>query len=130
MINSAGEELAMQSHAADVRTYIDEAPEERKAVLKKLRAACREILQGYEEAMEYGMPAYKRNGVLEVSFASQKQYVSLYVLKKDVLDEHRAALAGCSVGKGCIRFKNAAAVDFNVVRSLLRRTVELETTPC
>jgi uncharacterized protein YdhG (YjbR/CyaY superfamily) len=80
--------------------------------------------------MEYGVPAYKRNGVVEVAFASQKQYISLYVLKKDVLDRHRKALAGCSMGKGCIRFPKADRIDFTIVTALLRDTAKSKSTPC
>lgn len=50
--------------------------------------------------MAYGMPGYRRDSVIEVGFASQKQYISLYMLKQSVLDAHRAELAGLSVGKG------------------------------
>jgi hypothetical protein len=52
------------------------------------------------------MPGYARDSVLEVSFASHKQYISLYVLKQDVLDRHRSELAGvvsvgmCDVDRG------------------------------
>lgn len=36
--------------------------------------------------MEYGMPAYKRNGAVQVAFANQKQYISLYALKGEVVE--------------------------------------------
>src|SRR4051812_1742711 len=102
----------MISRAPDVATYVAEVPEERRPAIEKLRSLCRQTLTGYEETIEYGMPCYKRDGVLEVFFASQKQFVALYVLKKEVLDEFREALSAASIGKGCIRFKKPAAIDF------------------
>jgi uncharacterized protein YdhG (YjbR/CyaY superfamily) len=78
--------------------------------------------------MEYGLPAYKRNGVIEISFASQKQFIALYVLKKDVLDEFRGALPGS--GKGCVRFTKPDRIDFDVVKQLLSRTAESKSAPC
>src|SRR5215471_13870313 len=78
---------AMISRASNVEAYIAEVPADRRAAVEKLRSLCRKTLKAYEECMEYGMPCYKKNGVLEVSFANQKQYVALYVLKKDVVDE-------------------------------------------
>src|SRR5450755_2897316 len=99
--------MPMQSKAADVASYLEQVPDDRRSALAKLRQSCQRFLRGYEETMEYGMPVYKRNGVAEVAFASQKQYVSLYVLKKDVLDRHRKALKGCGIGKGRIRFPKA-----------------------
>ncbi|MBZ5591045.1 MAG: DUF1801 domain-containing protein [Acidobacteriia bacterium] len=63
----------MTSKAPNVQTYIEEVPAERRPAVRKLLSLCRQNLTGYEECIEYGMPGYKRNGVLEVSFASQKQ---------------------------------------------------------
>jgi uncharacterized protein YdhG (YjbR/CyaY superfamily) len=120
----------MISHAPDVASYVAEVPEERRPAIEKLRSLCRKTLKGYEETIEYGMPCYKRGGVLEVSFASQKQYVALYVMKKEVVDEFRDALPAASIGKGCIRFKKPAAIDFAVVEKLLRRNAESSAAPC
>ena len=40
-------------------------------------------------------------------------------MRSDVLEAHRAQLAGLDVGQGCIRYRSPAAVDFTVVRSML-----------
>lgn len=109
----------MRSDAKDVDTYLALAPEERRAVLSEIRDMCRELLTGFDESMSYGMPAYGRDGIAEIAWASQKQYISLYVLRGDVLDAHRDQLAHLSVGKGCIRFRSPAAIDFAVIRSML-----------
>ncbi len=109
----------MRSDAADVDTYLAQAPEERRAVLTGLRDICRELLTGFDESMSYGMPAYGRDGVTEIAWASQKHYISLYVLRGDVLDAHRYQLAHLSVGQGCIRYRSPAAIDFPVIRSML-----------
>jgi len=65
----------MQSKAKDVTTYIQEASAERQVYLTKLRELCLEVLTGYEEGMDYGMPGYKKNGTGEVGFANQKNYI-------------------------------------------------------
>src|SRR6266481_7894446 len=102
----------MTSKAPDVQTYIAEVPAQRRAAIEQLRNLCNQNLRGYQECMEYGMPGYRRNGVLEVAFASQKQYIALYVLKKDVVDEFRSALSASIIGKGCIRFTKPDKIDF------------------
>jgi uncharacterized protein YdhG (YjbR/CyaY superfamily) len=66
---------------------------------------CREELVGFEEAMRYGMPSYLREDAVEVAFASQQAYISLYILRQSALDAAADRLAGLSVGKGCIRFR-------------------------
>jgi uncharacterized protein YdhG (YjbR/CyaY superfamily) len=115
----------MTSKAMDVASYIEEVPVERRAAIEKLRKLCRQHLAGYEECMEFGMPGYKRNGALELSFASQKQYIALYV-KPAVVDEFRSSLEAASIGKSCIRFSKPEQIDFAIVAKLLERT---EATP-
>jgi len=63
----------------------------------QLRRVCQQALKNYDETMDYGMPVYKRDGVMEVSFASQKQYIALYVLKQDVVERHRSKLSTCEI---------------------------------
>ena len=120
----------MVSKAPNVETYLAEVPPERRAVLEKLRALCRQQLKGYEEEMAYGMPTYKRNGTPEVAFGSQKQYIALYVMKKDVMDEFRSRLPGLKIGKGCIRFPKPEQIDFAVVKELLKTNAASKSAPC
>jgi uncharacterized protein YdhG (YjbR/CyaY superfamily) len=112
----------VRSEAASVEQYISEAPADRRAALELLRRLCLERLAGFEEAMRYGMPAYLRGGVVEVGFASQKQYISLYVTRERAVEANAARLAGLSVGKGCIRFRRPGQIDPAVVRALLDAT--------
>jgi uncharacterized protein YdhG (YjbR/CyaY superfamily) len=109
----------VQSDANDVDSYLAGVPEGRRAVLTEMRDACRRLLVGFAESMSYGMPTYSRDGIAEVAWASQKRYVSVYMMRADVLDAHRAQLAGLDVGKGCIRYRSPSAVDFTVVSSML-----------
>jgi uncharacterized protein YdhG (YjbR/CyaY superfamily) len=120
----------MQSKAASVDEYLRDVPEKRLAALQRLRALCQATLSGYEESMAYGMPSYSRNGEVEVAFASQKNYISLYVLKQPVFDSHRPALAGLNLGKGCIRYTSPARIDFDVVERLLVDTAASDAEIC
>jgi uncharacterized protein YdhG (YjbR/CyaY superfamily) len=113
----------VQSSARTVDEYIAEAPRERQAALELLRSSCREGLPGFAESMSYGMPSYARNDVVEVGFASQKRYISLYVLRPAALQASSARLAGLSVGKGCIRFRRPEQIDPELVRDLLAATL-------
>ncbi len=109
----------MQSKAENVAAYMEEIPAERRVALERLRALCLEALEGFEESMAYGMPSYSRDGVPEVAWNSQKQYISLYILRKEVLDSHRDAFPKSNIGKGCIRFRNPATIPFDTVTQLL-----------
>ena len=121
----------MQSNAKNVDDYLEEVPENRQESLILLRKLCLEILDGYEESMEYGMPGYKKKeGEIEVGFASQKSYISFYILKEDVLNKHREALAGLNLGKGCIRYRKPEQIDFKIVENLLRESYQSDSEIC
>jgi uncharacterized protein YdhG (YjbR/CyaY superfamily) len=120
----------MQSTAKDVTTYLEEVPGERKEALHKIRELCLATLEGYEETMAYGGPCYARNGEIEVGFASQKNFIGLYILKKEVLDAYRHKLKGLSVGKGCIRYTKPAKIDFAFVEQLLLDTRNSDSEIC
>ena len=89
----------MHSNAADVATYLEKVPADRRECLNAIRDICREVLVGYDEDMDYGMPSYRRDGEVEAAFASQKNYISLYILKQDVLEVHRDRMTGLNVGR-------------------------------
>ena len=120
----------MQSLAKTVDQYLAELTEDKKPILSKLRKSCVTILKDYEETMEYGMPCYKKNNVGEVAFASQKNYISLYITKHAVVIKNLSLLDKKSVGKSCIRFSNPKKIDFTVVEKLLHDTFASSDTVC
>lgn len=122
----------MQSSARTVPAYIKQAPAGRQAALKQLRELCQEILVGFKESMDYGGPCYSRNGVVEIGFASQKNFIAVYILRTDVMLSHRYLLnvPGISFGKGAIRYSKPDKIDFDVVARMLRATVESKGEVC
>jgi len=121
----------MQSKTKNVDDYLKEVPEQRQDALAQLRKLCLESLTGYEESMEYGMPCYKpKDGEVEVAFASQKNYISFYILKEDVLNKYRESLTGLNVGKGCIRYSKPEKIDFNIVEQLLLESYQSDSEIC
>jgi uncharacterized protein YdhG (YjbR/CyaY superfamily) len=122
----------MQSTAKNVTAYLDKVPAERKAALAKLRDLCCTSLKGFERSMLYGGPCYSRNGQVEVGFASQKNFIGLYILRLDVLNAHRDLLKvkGVSIGKGVIRYSKPERIDFKIVEILLKATQESTGVIC
>ncbi|MFG2627838.1 iron chaperone [Streptomyces sp. NPDC048473] len=112
----------VRSEAKDVAGYLAELPEERRDALARLRSLCRAELAGFDEVMAYGMPAYERDGTAEIAFAAQKQYISFYLMRSDVREAFAKRLAGQDMGKGCLRFRKTEAIDYDLVRDLLRAT--------
>jgi uncharacterized protein YdhG (YjbR/CyaY superfamily) len=112
----------MQSDAATVSAYLDEIPEDRLPALIHIRSLCQQHLAGFEESMQYGMPSYSRDGIVEVAFASQKNNISLYILRTDVLNLYRDQFPKSAIGKGCIRYRNPNKISFDLVEEMLVKT--------
>lgn len=109
----------MQREAKTVSDYLDQVPAERRAALEQLRARCRAAYPDAVESLAFGMPSYQREGRVEVAFASQKQYIALYLMKPAVIRDHKATLKGLSVGKACVRFPAPERMDFALIDRLL-----------
>lgn len=122
----------MQSNATTVDAYLEELPADREPALKRLRELCRAILTDFDEAMVYGMPSYVRDGEVEVAFASQKRYISVYILRTDVMNTYKGLLGprGVSFGKGCIRYSKPEFIDFEVLRKMLQATQDSTGVVC
>jgi len=114
----------------DVADYVSQMDEIWRPTVERLRSYCLEHLHGYHELMSYGMPTYEFGGNPEIAFARQVKYLSLYILRKDVLDAHRHELGSMSVGKGCIRFQRPEQIDWSLVESLIRESADSSESPC
>ncbi len=104
----------MRSDADDIDSYLAEVPADRRALRSEMREVCGRLLAGFDESMCYGMPPYSRDGIAEIAWASQRRYISLYVMRADVLDSHREQLAG-------LRGAFATAVPLRSTSSLSSR---------
>ncbi len=131
----------VQSKAKTVSQYIDELPDDRKVIIKKLRDAIKKNLpSGYKEMMEFGMicyvvplttypETYNDKPLVYCALASQKQYVSLYlscvyVDKKTRLEfeqSYRKSGKKLNAGASCVRFKTLEEIPFEVVRKAIKK---------
>ena len=118
----------MQSTAKDVSAYLTEASPKHQDCLAELRRLYIQILVGYEEGMNYGMPTYFQDGKFQVAFASEKNYISLYI-PVALTQASEALLAGLNVGKSCIRYTQPKQIDFDLVRQLLEMTISGNELP-
>jgi len=120
----------MKSEAKTVEDYLLEIPEKRIQALNNLRQLCLKHLSEHEECMVYKMPSYKRNGQVEVAFASQKQHICVYFLIHEVMLNNKENLKGLNHGKGCIRFSNPDKIDYRLIIDLLKQTVKSDSRIC
>ena len=108
----------MKSAATSVPEYLAELPADRQAALKKVRGIIKKAIPAAKESMQYGMAAYELSGLI-CAFASQKNYMALYLCEPEVVEAQRAALGKLNCGKGCIRFRNLEELPLDAISDIL-----------
>ena len=126
----------VSSSAATVEQYIDELDPVRKPQIAQLRELIRNsLLEGYTEAMEWGMicyqvplevsgPTYNNKPLPVAAIASQKQYISTYFMSIYASEQltrefnERWARNGkkLNMGKSCVRFRNIGDADLETIQ--------------
>lgn len=132
----------MPSAAATPDQYIAELPEERKAVMEKLRKVVKDNLPpGFKEGMGYGMLGYvvpheiypkgyhcnPKDPLPFFGIAAQKNSINIYHMgvyaDKGLLDwfvgEYpKHSKTKLDMGKSCIRFKKPDQIPFDLIGEL------------
>jgi len=140
----------MQSKATTVQQYIDELPDDRKAVITQLRKVIKKNLpKGFKESMGYGMMGYAvphtiypagyhcnpKDPLPFMGIASQKHFVAVYSmaiyanpkLLKWFTDEYAKACVGkLDMGKSCIRLKKMDKIPYSLFGQLASKVTPEE----
>ena len=134
------------SKAETVEQYLQELPEERRAVVSAVRdLVLRNLPAGYREGMSFGMigwyvpledypDTYNRQPLAFAALAAQKNYYALYlncVYQDPVRDgwlREEFARAGkkLDMGKSCIRFKKLDDLPLDVIGQAIAGTPPAE----
>ncbi|MCB8992125.1 MAG: DUF1801 domain-containing protein [Ardenticatenaceae bacterium] len=86
----------------NIDEYINNFPEEVRAILEELRATIRHAAPEAEEAISYQMPTFKLKGNL-VHFAAYKNHIGFYPTPSGI-DAFKEELSVYEGAKGSIRF--------------------------
>ena len=132
----------MKYEANSPEEYIAQIPEERQAILEKLRNTIKNNLpKGFEEGMSYNMIGYYVPHAIYpdgyhcdpklplpfINIASQKNSINLYhsgiYAKKELYDWFVAEYPKhckrkLDMGKSCIRFKKIEEIPFDLIKEL------------
>jgi uncharacterized protein YdhG (YjbR/CyaY superfamily) len=125
--------------------YIDQLPEERRAVMQELRKAIMDNLpEGFQEEMSYGMIGYVVPHKLYpkgyhcdaklplpfLSIASQKNFIAIYhmgiyadvnLLNWFTEEFPKHSKSKLDMGKSCIRFKKINDIPMELIGSLCQK---------
>ncbi|RMG79277.1 MAG: DUF1801 domain-containing protein [Bacteroidetes bacterium] len=84
--------------------YVAKLPAPRREAIQTLRELVKMVWPNIEETMHYRMPTYALDGHFLCAFASQKNYLALYIMPHDLLEHFADELTAYNCGKSCIRF--------------------------
>jgi hypothetical protein len=130
------------SDAPTVQEYMDSLPPDRREAIEAVRkVVLTHLPKGFEETMQYGMisyviplerypDTYNGQALAVASLASQKNYMSLYLLGIYGREEearwfeeaYRATGKRLDMGKSCVRFRGLDALPLDVVGEAIART--------
>ena len=99
--------------------YMSNVPQGRKEDLVVLRSLIKTIFPEIEETMGYNMPTFMHRGETLCSIANQKNYMALYIMPYDLLEEFKEELSTFNCGASCIRFKKLKEGDLDLFRRIL-----------
>ncbi len=109
---------------SSIDAYIAAQPAVVRTSLERLRAIIRKALPEAEEAISYGMPAFKIGGRPVVYVAGWKAHVSLYPAVGRVATELAAEIAPYKVSKGTLRFELAKPIPARLVTRIVKIRAE------
>ena len=105
-----------------VEEYLNLFPEDQRAALEKIRKAIKDVVPKAEEAISYGMPAYKLNGVL-VYFGGFKNHCSFFPAGNSVIKKFSNELKNYKTSKGTIQFLLNEPVPVLLIKKMVKERV-------
>ncbi len=132
----------MKSSAKTVDQYLAELPEERRTAIDAVRRTIlKNLPEGYEEAMNWGMISYQvpldtypetYNGqpLMYAALASQKNYMAVYLTgiymsessRKDFEKAYKATGKRLDAGKSCVRFRKLDDLPLRLIGDVIAAT--------
>jgi uncharacterized protein YdhG (YjbR/CyaY superfamily) len=107
--------------AKTIDEYLARVPEPSRSTLAKIRATIRSVAPDATETISYGIPAFKRNGML-VWFAAFSNHCSLFP-GAALIQDFKEELRGFTTSKGTIRFTPTKPLPAALVRKLVKARV-------
>lgn len=104
----------MAKHTS-VDEYMATLPDDRRAVMEKLRTTIGAAAPDAVEGISYNMPAFRLDGRFLVSYEAFKHHYSLFPWSDTMAAELGAALQPYAVGKGTIRFPKDQPIPLELV---------------
>ncbi len=103
----------------DVEEYLAAVPEPQRRTLSVVRERLRALLPDAQEALSYGVPAFKVDGVAVAGYAPAKRHCSYFPMSGAVLAALADRLTGYDWGKGTLRFPIDEPLPADLIEALV-----------
>ena len=130
----------MRSEAQTVEEYLAELPEDRRKAIETVRQTIlKNLPEGYEEVMNWGMityqvpldvfpDTYNKKPLMYAALANQKNHMAVYLtgiymdekLNQDFEEKYRATGKRYDVGKSCVRFRKLDDLPLELIGESIR----------
>jgi uncharacterized protein YdhG (YjbR/CyaY superfamily) len=114
----------MKIEAKDAKEYLAAIPEERRPHVEKLRRLVKKAVPRATEGICWGMLGFAIEGRPFAAIASQKNYLSLYLMdlytQPGLKKQHEKALSKLKMGKSCINFSSVDDLPLATIESILK----------
>ena len=114
----------MKIAAKDGNEYVAKLPAERQPHIETLRKLVKSEVPAATEGIQWGMLGYAIEGRPFAALASQKQYLSLYLMdlytQPALRKQHEKALAPLKMGRSCINFASVDELPLDAIAAILR----------
>jgi uncharacterized protein YdhG (YjbR/CyaY superfamily) len=103
----------------NIDEYLAQFPSETKALLSQIRERILSLAPKAEEAISYGIPAFKLNGKYLIYMAGFAKHVSVYPAPRNV-EPFKTLLADYKGGKGTVQFPLDKKLPVGLISKIVR----------
>lgn len=107
--------------------YLATVPADKRPALERLRRVIRAAVPGAEEAVSYGLAAFRLDGRVLVLLGATANHCAFYPGSGTAVRAFGPALRGFSTSKGTIRFQPDRPLPMALVRRIVRFRLAEET---
>lgn len=106
-----------------VDEYLAKVPEPAHSTLTHIRKVIRSVVpQEATEAISYGIPMFKYNGML-IGYAAFSKHCSLFPTGSGVIEKFKKELAGYKTSRGTIQFPSDEGFPDGLLKKIVRARV-------
>lgn len=107
----------------NIDDYLSRFPEEARVSMQMMRTEIKRIVPDVEETISWGMPSFRKNGIL-VQFACHKKHIGFYP-GPSAIEAFKEDLSAFNISKGTIQFPFDKAIPLDLItRIVLFRVAE------